>query len=54
MKYTTFHVQQLADRKGKPWQARAKYKDVYGKWKETSKRTRRKNKKTPASAANNT
>jgi len=37
MKYTTFHVQQLADRKGKPWQARAKYKDVYGKWKETSK-----------------
>lgn len=36
MKYTTFHVQQLADRKGKPWQARAKYKDVYGKWKETS------------------
>ena len=37
MKYTTFHVQQLAARKGKPWQARAKYKDVYGKWKETSK-----------------
>ena len=37
MKYTTFNVQQLANRKGKPWQARAKYKDVYGKWKETSK-----------------
>lgn len=36
MKYTTFNVQQL-NRKGKPWQARAKYKDVYGKWKEVSK-----------------
>lgn len=36
MKYTTYNVQQL-NRKGKPWQARAKYKDVYGKWKETSK-----------------
>ena len=35
MKYTTYNVQQL-NRKGKPWQARAKYKDVYGKWKETS------------------
>ena len=37
MKYTTVNVQQLAKRKGKPWQARAKYKDVYGKWKEVSK-----------------
>lgn len=37
MKYTTVYVQQLKDRKGKPWQARAKYKDVYGKWKEVSK-----------------
>lgn len=36
MKYTTYNVQQL-NRKGKPWQARAKYKDVYGKWKETSR-----------------
>ena len=36
MKYTTYNVQQL-NRKGKPWQARAKYKDVYGKWKEVSK-----------------
>ena len=30
MKYTTVNVQQLTNRKGKPWQARAKYKDVYG------------------------
>ena len=37
MKYTTVNVQQLTNRKGKPWQARAKYKDVYGKWKEVSK-----------------
>ena len=37
MKYTTVYVQQLKDRKGKPWQARAKYKDVYGKWREVSK-----------------
>lgn len=36
MKYTAVNVRQL-DRKGKPWQARAKYKDVYGKWKELSK-----------------
>ena len=36
MKYTAVSVRQL-DRKGKPWQARAKYKDVYGKWKEVSK-----------------
>jgi integrase len=37
MKYTTVSVKQLENRKGKPWQARAKYKDVYGKWKEVSK-----------------
>ena len=37
MKYTAVHVRQLEERKGKPWQARAKYKDVYGKWKEVSK-----------------
>ena len=37
MKYTTVSVKQLVNRKGKPWQARAKYKDVYGKWKEVSK-----------------
>ena len=36
MKYTAVSVRQL-DRKGKPWQARAKYKYVYGKWKEVSK-----------------
>lgn len=36
MKYNAVSVRQL-DRKGKPWQARAKYKDVYGKWKELSK-----------------
>ena len=29
MKYTAVSVRQL-ERKGKPWQARAKYKDVYG------------------------
>ena len=37
MKYTTVSVRQLIDHKGKPWQVRAKYKDVYGKWKEISK-----------------
>ena len=37
MKYTTVYVKQLEGRKGKPWQARAKYKDASGKWKETSK-----------------
>ena len=37
MKYTTVYVKQLENRKGKPWQARAKYKDLNGKWKETSK-----------------
>ena len=36
MKYTAVSIQQL-DRKGKPWQARAKYKDTQGKWKELSK-----------------
>ena len=35
-KYTSVSVHQLLKRKGKPWQARAKYKDVNGKWKETS------------------
>lgn len=35
MKYTAVSVRQL-DRKGKPWQARAKYKDATGKWKEIS------------------
>jgi len=37
MKYTTVSVQQLTKRKGKPWQARAKYKDECGKWREVSK-----------------
>ncbi len=37
MKYTAVSVHQLKNRKGKPWQARAKYKDANGKWKETSK-----------------
>lgn len=37
MKYTSVSVHQLANRKGKPWQARAKYKDIDGKWKETAK-----------------
>lgn len=37
MKYTSVSVKQLENRKGKPWQARAKYKDATGKWKETSK-----------------
>lgn len=36
MKYTAVSVRQL-DRKGKPWQARAKYKDTQGKWKDLSK-----------------
>ena len=36
MKYTTYYVRQLANRPGKPWQARLKYKEN-GKWKETSK-----------------
>ena len=39
MKFTTYNVQQIVreGRKGKPWQARAKYKDATGKWKEVSK-----------------
>ena len=37
MKYTSVYVNQLENRKGKPWQARVKYKDANGKWKETSK-----------------
>jgi len=42
MKYTTYNVQQIVreGRKGKPWQARAKYKDTNGKWKEVSTRVR--------------
>ena len=36
MKYTSVTVRQL-ERKGKPWQARAKYKDAEGKWKEVNK-----------------
>lgn len=37
MKYTSVNVHQLKNRKGKPWQARAKYKDVDGTWKSVSK-----------------
>jgi len=37
MKYTSVSVRRLENRKNKPWQARAKYKDVYGNWKEVSK-----------------
>ena len=38
MKYTTANVTQLKNRKGKPWMARLKYKDITtGKWKETTK-----------------
>lgn len=40
MKYTTVRVHQLEKRPGKPWQARAKYKDTDGKWKEVSKMLR--------------
>ena len=36
MKYTSVSVRQI-NRKGKHWQARAKYKDPSGKWKEVSK-----------------
>ena len=37
-KYTSANVVQLKTRKGKPWQARLKYKDpATGKWKETAK-----------------
>lgn len=38
MKYTTANVVQLKNRKGKPWQARLKFKDAAsGKWKEITK-----------------
>ena len=37
LKYTSVSVHQLEHRKGKPWQARAKYKDSNGKWKDVSK-----------------
>lgn len=37
MRYTTAYVRQLENRKGKPWQARLKYKDNNGKWKELTK-----------------
>ena len=38
MKYESYNVQQLTKRKGKPWQARLKFKDpITGKWRETSK-----------------
>ena len=36
MKYSTAYVVQLS-RKGKPWQARLKFKDEDGKWKEKTK-----------------
>lgn len=36
-KYTSVSVHQLNHRKGKQWQARAKYKDLNGKWREASK-----------------
>ena len=36
MKYSSVSVKQNKNRNNK-WQATAKYKDVYGKWKETSK-----------------
>jgi len=36
MEYTT-NIQQLANQKGKPWQARAEYKDVYSTWEKASK-----------------
>lgn len=38
MKYESYNVRQLENRKGKPWQARLKYKDVVtGKWKDITK-----------------
>ena len=38
MKYQSYNVVQLQKRKGKPWQARLKYKDgVTGKWREVTK-----------------
>lgn len=52
MKYESYHVQQLTKRKGKPWQARLKYKDtVTGKWKETTKMLRDVNGKKEAKKA---
>lgn len=41
MKYTSVYVNQLVDRKYKPWQARAKYKDANGRWKETGTKRRK-------------
>ena len=38
MKYTTYFVRELNTKKGKCWQARAKYKDEYGKWKERAEK----------------
>ncbi|MBR2507899.1 MAG: site-specific integrase [Bacilli bacterium] len=37
MKYSTYYVNLIENGKGKRWQARAKYKDERGKWKEVSK-----------------
>ena len=37
MKYESYNVRQLTSRKNKPWQARLKYKDAQGKWKDISK-----------------
>lgn len=37
MKYTSYYVNQLENRKHKPWQARAKFQEPDGTWKETSK-----------------
>lgn len=37
MKYTTYYVNLIENGKGKRWQARAKYKDAKGNWRETSK-----------------
>lgn len=37
MRYTSASAHQLKKRKGQPWQARLKYKDATGKWKETTK-----------------
>ena len=51
MKYNSCHVHQLK-RKGRPWQARLKYKDpITGKWKETSKMLRGVNGKREATKA---
>lgn len=37
MKYTTYYINLVENGKGKRWQARAKYKDERGNWRETSK-----------------